>query len=106
MAIDYSALAIPKPEPRAKLNARLDRQHAILRRAARRQRFEMDGGRCVSCGMVIPHLEGTEPGATEFNTAHINEIRPRSLGGSDIDVSNLNTKCPRCHVGKGFHDHA
>ena len=95
----------PKPEPRAKVKARLDRQHAIVRRAARRQRFEMDGGCCVVCGVIL-HLNGTEPGATEFNTAHINEIKPRSLGGSDIDVNNLNTKCPKCHVGKGYHDHA
>ena len=95
----------PKPEPHAKVKARLDRQHAIVRRAARRQRFEMDGGCCVQCGVIL-HLNGTEPGATEFNTAHINEIKPRSLGGSDIDVNNLNTKCPRCHVGKGYHDHA
>ena len=95
----------PKPEPHAKVKARLDRQHAILRKAAREQRFEMDGGRCVSCGVWL-YLNGTEPGATEFNTAHINEIRPRSLGGSDIDVTNLNTKCNACHLGKGFHDHS
>jgi 5-methylcytosine-specific restriction endonuclease McrA len=95
----------PKPEPRAKLKARLARQHAILRRAARWQCFERDGGCCVVCGVPL-HFNGMEPGATEFNTAHINEIKPRSLGGSDLDLENLNCKCPACHVGKGFHDHA
>jgi 5-methylcytosine-specific restriction endonuclease McrA len=96
---------IPKPEPRAKLKARLARQHAILRRAARWQCFERDRGCCVECGVPL-HLNLSEPGATEFNTAHINEITPRSLGGSDIDLKNLNTKCPACHVGKGYHNHA
>jgi 5-methylcytosine-specific restriction endonuclease McrA len=95
----------PKPEPRAKLKARLARQHAILRRAARWQCFERDGGCCVVCGVPL-HFNPQEPGADWYNTAHINEIKPRSLGGSDLDIENLNTKCPVCHVGKGFHDHA
>lgn len=88
-----------------KLKARLERQHAILRRAARWQCFERDGGCCVTCGVPL-HFSLSEPGATEFNTAHINEIKPRSLGGSDLDLRNLNTKCPQCHVGKGYHDHS
>jgi predicted HNH restriction endonuclease len=98
-------VAVPKPEPRAKLKARLERQHAILRDAARRVVYTRAGGCCEVCGVPLK-FSLNEPGADWYNVAHINEIRPRSLGGSDIDVSNLNCKCPKCHVGRGFHDHA
>lgn len=105
MAIDYSRLTIPKPEPRKRVKARRKRVWQKARQAARAERYALDGGKCVRCGKPL-RLNGTEPGATEFNTAHINEIVPRSLGGSAVDVNNLNTKCAGCHVGKGYHDHA
>jgi ssDNA-binding Zn-finger/Zn-ribbon topoisomerase 1 len=98
-------VAVPKPEPRAKLKARLERQHAILRDAARRVVYNRAGGCCEVCGVPLK-FSLNEPGADWYNCAHINEIKPRSLGGSDIDEKNLNCKCPRCHVGKGYHDHA
>lgn len=95
----------PKPEPRAKVKARLERQHAILRQAARKLVYERAGGCCESCGKPL-YLNPSDEGADWFNTANINEIKPRSLGGSDIDPQNLNCKCAGCHTGKGYHDHA
>jgi ssDNA-binding Zn-finger/Zn-ribbon topoisomerase 1 len=95
----------PKPEPRKKLKARLDRQHAILRKAAREIVYSLAGGRCQVCGKPL-YLSPNDPGADWWNVANINEIRPRSLGGSDIDPKNLNCKCAGCHTGKGYHDHA
>ena len=53
------------------------------------QVFERDGWRCVSCG------KSADDGAI----LEVDHILPRSKGGSD-DISNLQTLCRECNVGK------
>lgn len=96
MAIDYQRLAIPKPEPRGKLKARLERQHAILREAARKIAYDRAGGCCEACGTPLK-LNPSDEGADWYNVANVHEITPRSLGGSDIDERNLRVLCARDH---------
>lgn len=35
--------------------------------------------------------------------AHVNEIVPKSLGGSPTDLANLELTCPGCHQPHGQH---
>lgn len=102
MAIDYSVLAIPKPEPRKRVKARRKRQFAKARKASRAARYAMDGGRCVRCKRPL-YLNPSDEGADWFNVANINEKRPRSLGGDPLDPKGQNTLCAGCHTGKGYH---
>lgn len=102
MAIDYSVLANPKPEPRKRVKARRKRQFAKARKAARAERYRLDGGRCVRCKKPL-HLNPSDEGADWFNVANINEKRPRSLGGDPLDPKGQNTLCASCHTGSGRH---
>lgn len=104
MGIDYSQLAIPKPEPRKREKARKDRQWRKDRKVCREAVYTAGGGHCVDCGKWL-YLNPKDEGADWFNVANINEIVPRSLGGSAIDPANGNIKCAKCHTGKGYHNH-
>jgi len=95
MAINYSALALPKPEPRKTAKARQRRQQAKARAACRRLRYLLDGGCCVRCGQ--PLVLDPREARHELAVAHIHEKRPRSLGGSAVDVLNTETLCAKCH---------
>ena len=49
MAIDYSVLAIAKPEPRARVKSRASRQQAAQDRLVYQHVSERDGWRCRAC---------------------------------------------------------
>jgi 5-methylcytosine-specific restriction endonuclease McrA len=95
MAIDYSVLAQPKPEPRRRVKARQARQFAQARKSCRAERFALDGGCCVRCGK--PLVLDVADARHVFELAHCHEIRPRSLGGSAVELANTQTLCPCCH---------
>lgn len=95
MAIDYTALAIPKPEPWKRVKGRRKRVKAAARKTCRAARYAKDSGCCVDCGRHLKLLPSEA--RHEFEIAHIHEIKPRSLGGSAVDVANTETRCYRCH---------
>ncbi len=99
----FSASACYKPERKDVQKARKDRIHAQQRAEAREKRYAMAGGCCERCGKPVV-LRPSEA-RHEREIANINERIPRSLGGSDTDLSNLECTCWDCHLGKGFHDH-
>lgn len=101
MAIDYSVLAQPKPEPRKKVKARKKREFAKKRKAARAERYAKDGGRCVRCTRKL--VLDPRDARHEFEIANIHEVKPRSLGGNPLDPKGQETLCARCHTGKGHH---
>lgn len=100
----FSASAFFKPESRKKQKAREDRQWDKDRAACRLKVWTDAGGKCERCGRPLK-LNPNDEGATEFNTANINEKVPRSLGGDPLDPKNCNCLCAGCHTGRGFHDH-
>ena len=100
--IDYSALAIPKPEPHRRVKARRKRQFAKARKSCRAARYAKDGGCCVRCGKPLK-LNPSDEGADWYNVANINEKRPRSLGGDPLNPDGQNTLCAGCHTGSGRH---
>lgn len=89
-----------KPEPHKKVKARRKRHFQQEREMAREARWEMDGRCCARCGkpVVLKWSEGDW-----WNVANIHERIPRSLGGSPLDLDNLETTCSECHTGKGYH---
>jgi 5-methylcytosine-specific restriction endonuclease McrA len=91
---------IPKPEPWKRVKARRKRQWQKARDRVREAQWEKDGRCCVRCGKptVLKLAEGDW-----WNVANINEKKPRSLGGSAIDLANTETLCSDCHTGKGYH---
>ena len=101
-ASNWTGLAIAKPEPRKRAKARRKREFAKKRKAARAERYALDGGRCVRCKRPL-YLNPSDEGADWFNVANINEKRPRSLGGDPLDPKGQNTLCAGCHTGKGRH---
>lgn len=52
--------------------------------------LERDGGKCALCG------QGTADGTT----LHLDHVVPYSLGGLTV-MSNLQTLCEPCNLGKG-----
>lgn len=91
----------PKPEPRVKVKARLARLWQKARRRSREIRYRMDGGCCVDCGrpLVLHPAEARH----EFEIAHIDEIKPRSLGGDPLNPDEQQTLCYACHARKTEH---
>lgn len=85
-----------------RLKAKRKRQFQKDRKACREVVYAKGQGQCVDCGKWL-YLNPGDEGADWFNVANINEIVPRSLGGSAIDPANCNIKCADCHTGKGFH---
>lgn len=85
----------PKPEPYKRVKARRRRLFAKARKSCRAARYFQDGGCCVDCGKPLVLNPGDA--RSEFEIANIHEVKPRSLGGSAIDVSNTKTQCLRCH---------
>lgn len=85
-----------------RLKAKRKREWLVARKATRSTVYEAGKAKCVDCGRWL-YLNLSEEGADWFNVANINEIIPRSLGGSAIDPANCNIKCAGCHTGKGSH---
>jgi 5-methylcytosine-specific restriction endonuclease McrA len=90
----------PKPEPHDRVKARRRRQFDAARARVREAQWEKDGRCCVRCGkpVVLKLAQGDW-----WNVANINEKRPRSLGGSALDLANTETLCTGCHTGRGRH---
>jgi 5-methylcytosine-specific restriction endonuclease McrA len=59
-------------------------------KALREERYELDKGCCVDCGVVRP-LEGSV-----FSRMHLAHVVSRGAGGGDT-ISNTRSKCHRCH---------
>ena len=67
-----------------------DAEHAKVTRAMRYDVLRRDGFRCVRCGR----------GASEGVRLHVDHIVPVSRGGKSV-MSNLQTLCEDCNLGKG-----
>lgn len=80
-------LGYPKPEPRQRTKARLQRFKQRLTKAVRAAVFERDEGLCRVCGQP----------ATDMH-----ELVYRSQGGQ-ISLSNSLAVCRDCH--RGLHSH-
>lgn len=52
----------------------------------RRQRFVLDGWRCIDCGTGVSWASG-----------HLAHVKSRGAGGSDT-IENTRTKCAECHM--------
>mgnify|MGYP002517371840 FL=1 len=67
-----------------------DVEHAKVTRAMRYEVLHRDGFRCVRCG------RGREDGVK----LHVDHVVPVSRGGKSV-MSNLQTLCEDCNLGKG-----
>lgn len=90
---------IPKPEPRAKAKARADRKFAADRKRCRETVYERDGWQCQRCLRRV----SIDVPTWAANFAHVNEIIPRSRGGSAVDPDNCELLCRECHLPNGQH---
>jgi 5-methylcytosine-specific restriction endonuclease McrA len=88
-----------KPEPRKRTKARRKRKQAKDRTAARKLTLERSRFRCERCG--VPVCDFFPPWHAQ--RAHVNEKVPRSLGGSAVDLTNLELLCRMCHLPNGQH---
>ena len=66
------------------------------RPAVRATVWERDGRRCRACGTITLWLSWREAQSWDF-VAQMHELRPRSLGGSGLDIRNVIALCPQCH---------
>jgi len=91
---------VPKPEPRKKVKARTARQHAAARKVAVDACWKRADHCCQKCGRWVERPRDTEDW---FLAGQVDEIIPRSLGGSDTDIDNLRLLCYVCHMPYGAH---
>ena len=59
--------------------------------------FQRACGRCERCGIGVSDRRP----AWHSQRAHVNEIVPRSRGGSAVDPANAELLCRQCHIGHG-----
>lgn len=85
---------VPKPEPRRRQKARTKRQHAAARKIAVDFTWKRADHACEQCGRWVKR-----PRETDFppDMGHVDEILPKSLGGSDTDTDNLRLLCHAHH---------
>jgi 5-methylcytosine-specific restriction endonuclease McrA len=83
-----------KPEAHWKVKARQDRQHAKLRKAAVDQKWKDANSSCELCGKWLKRPRETD---VIEEMGHVDEIIPKSLGGSDTDPDNLRLLCHSDH---------
>lgn len=100
----FSASAQYKPEPLKRSKARKKRVKGKARAECRTVAYAKAEGCCCQCGRPL-YFSPKDEGADWYNVANVNEIVPRSRGGSSTDPDNANVKCAQCHTGKGWHDH-
>ena len=86
----------PKPEPRAKTQARKAREDATRARAFREAVWMRCGPWCSRCGCSVSH-----PGDGDgLQWGHVHHIRPRSLSQREkFDPANGILLCASCHAG-------
>jgi hypothetical protein len=85
---------ISKPEPHKRVKARNARQHAAARKIAVDFTWKRAEGCCEICGRWVERPQNT---MDPFGVGHVDEIVPRSLGGSDTDTDNLRLLCHYHH---------
>jgi len=85
---------IPKPEPLRTVKARTARQHAAARKACVDAVWKRADHSCEMCMAWVWRPRETE---SILDVGHVDEIIPRSLGGSDTDLENLRLVCHQCH---------
>jgi len=78
-------IAFPKPK-----DSQVFPKSPAEKAAIRRQRFELDGRRCVDCGRPVILERGY------WNSMHLMHIRGKGAGG-DWSMDNLATGCLDCH---------
>ena len=86
--------AVPKPEPLKRVKARTLRQHAAARKACVDAVWTRADHCCEVCRRWVKRPRETDD---VLQVGHVDEILPRSLGGSDTDVENCRLTCYRCH---------
>jgi 5-methylcytosine-specific restriction endonuclease McrA len=86
---------VPKPEPRKRVKARRQRARMTARKSCRAARFQRAGGCCEVCGRPVK-LHVSEARSV-WEIANVHEVKPRSLGGSAVDVTNTKVLCLDCH---------
>jgi 5-methylcytosine-specific restriction endonuclease McrA len=92
-------LPLQKPEPRRKVKARADRKFAKHRNSCRKAVFARANGCCERCWKVV----SDDLPEWHAQRAAVNEKVPRSLGGSAVDMANLELLCQACHMPNGRH---
>jgi 5-methylcytosine-specific restriction endonuclease McrA len=92
-------LGFPKPERRSRVKKRAARVKALTRAQCRQIVFLREHSRCQRCKRKVTD----DCWAWEECRAHVNELVPRSRGGSPLDVANLELLCRECHLPGGQH---
>lgn len=92
---------LQKPEPRKRVKNRKKRKAGRDRKKARLLVYEREGMRCQRCKRAVSVDVDTPYWADNF--AHVNEMLPKSRGGSPTELSNLELLCGRCHLPNGRH---
>ena len=92
----------PKPERRRYVKNREKRAKTLTRRQAVELVYRREHMRCERCTVLTIrpskcYWEG------EPRMAQVNERVPRSLGGSPVDLANLELTCQACHQPNGEH---
>lgn len=90
---------LEKGKTRKQIKASLDRAFDKARKAARLVCLSTANWHCERCDVAI----SDDYPEWHPRRAHVNEKRPRSLGGSAIDITNLEAVCQRCHMPNGQH---
>ncbi len=92
-------MLFPKPERRSRVKKRKDKAKRLSRAQCRAIVFKRAKERCERCGRKV--TDDTEPWRDE--RAHVNEMVPKSRGGSPYDPDNCELLCRPCHFPKGQH---
>lgn len=79
-------IAFPKPK-----DSQVFPKSPAEKAAIRRQRFELDGRRCVDCGRPVILERGY------WNSMHLMHLKSKGSGG-DWSMENLATGCLYCHA--------
>lgn len=92
-------MLLPKPEPLARVKARAAREWAAARKRCREVVYARDFMRCQRCRRQV----SIDVPTWADNFAHVNEIVPKSRGGSATDPANCELLCRGCHLPNGRH---
>ena len=85
-----------KPEPHARVKARLKREHEKARRVCWLIVYAREQGRCQTCGKAVLSVEDLR--VTEFTVGHVHEPRKRSQGADSTDPDQCVLLCRECHA--------
>ena len=83
-------VAVPKPEPRAKIKAKRDRADAKARKLCVEAVWKRAGGRCEICGLRVWRVTEAQ---SVMHVGHVHERLSRALGGDPHDPDNCVLLC-------------